>query len=372
MQKSWQHANSQITRIDFSYNWLNLYFPLPDNGGETLTVTKKGDQPMQASAPLQAQAPPSQERAKKPVQVVYIAGYGRSGSTLLDTMLGNHAGAFGAGELTGLFESPKEGTLCSCGQAVVECDFWRSAFERIFNRFPSLDMESASALTRRNEALLGTSKSRDAYRDLWETVFETLSTLSGRRTVIDSSKTSRLSYHRLALLAQGSGALQIKVIHLTRDPRAVMWSSLRGSNRRLEAGSAKSGLTGMYRGLAGWLFANTAFERTHRRCSLDVLRFRYEDLINRPEEAFQVVGDFIGLELAPVLEKVRGQEELAAGHAAGGNRMRRESRIIFKPDLEWRENLPRLGHISSLAAWPWMRRYGYRGVSCPEGRQRHS
>ena len=39
--------------------------------------------------------------------IIYIAGYGRSGSTVLDIMLGDHPRIFSGGELTYLFDDYK-------------------------------------------------------------------------------------------------------------------------------------------------------------------------------------------------------------------------------------------------------------------------
>lgn len=47
--------------------------------------------------------------------IVYIAGTGRSGSTLLDMLLSSHPLAFGAGELSAVFVEWAEGGLCTCG-----------------------------------------------------------------------------------------------------------------------------------------------------------------------------------------------------------------------------------------------------------------
>src|SRR6476469_754930 len=54
--------------------------------------------------------------------VLFIAGWGRSGSTLLDRMLGQVPGVFSAGELRDIWDrGVREDRLCGCGQPFHEC-----------------------------------------------------------------------------------------------------------------------------------------------------------------------------------------------------------------------------------------------------------
>ena len=57
--------------------------------------------------------------------VVYIVGYGRSGSTILDIILGQHADIFSAGELRNLTTRAWQGNeYCSCQSSLQSCPFW--------------------------------------------------------------------------------------------------------------------------------------------------------------------------------------------------------------------------------------------------------
>ena len=60
----------------------------------------------------------------KPVRVVYIAGYGRSGTTILDIALGQHSVVMGAGEITALTRHVwQENEYCACGARFVTASF---------------------------------------------------------------------------------------------------------------------------------------------------------------------------------------------------------------------------------------------------------
>src|SRR5438105_3013640 len=60
-------------------------------------------------------------------KIVYIAGYSRSGSTILDILLGNHSQVISTGELVYLFEDWNNPTRsCTCGKPYGNCSFWGS------------------------------------------------------------------------------------------------------------------------------------------------------------------------------------------------------------------------------------------------------
>jgi hypothetical protein len=62
------------------------------------------------------------------VKVLYIAGSGRSGSTILDNTLGQIDGFFSVGELRYIWERGLiEDRLCGCGERVHQCPFWAAA-----------------------------------------------------------------------------------------------------------------------------------------------------------------------------------------------------------------------------------------------------
>ena len=61
-------------------------------------------------------------------RIVYIAGLGHSGSTILDLALGVHTDAVGLGEVYTLLRKKQRqnhmGSLCSCGETATKCPFW--------------------------------------------------------------------------------------------------------------------------------------------------------------------------------------------------------------------------------------------------------
>ena len=64
--------------------------------------------------------------------VLYIAGTGRSGSTVLAAILGEVEGVFAAGEVRYLWQRGLvEGRLCGCGVPVAECPLWSAVLATV-------------------------------------------------------------------------------------------------------------------------------------------------------------------------------------------------------------------------------------------------
>ena len=62
-------------------------------------------------------------------KILYIAGYGRSGSTVLNIILGNHSSITSVGELSFLPEDwTNHHRVCSCGAPYHTCEFWKDLY----------------------------------------------------------------------------------------------------------------------------------------------------------------------------------------------------------------------------------------------------
>ena len=66
--------------------------------------------------------------------VIYIAGYGRSGSTLLERILNCNKKLFALGEIANLLSLINDrDSLCSCGRYIYQCEFWSNIIRDIKN-----------------------------------------------------------------------------------------------------------------------------------------------------------------------------------------------------------------------------------------------
>ena len=69
------------------------------------------------------------------VNVVYIAGSGRTGSTLITQVLGEAPNWFAGGQIRDFSKSHKRDSQCTCGQLISACDFWGEIVRRITSEF---------------------------------------------------------------------------------------------------------------------------------------------------------------------------------------------------------------------------------------------
>src|SRR2546430_13569347 len=67
-------------------------------------------------------------------RVLYIGGLGRSGTTLLERLLGELPGACALGEVVHLWQRDViDNERCACGRPFSACEFWRAVGERAFD-----------------------------------------------------------------------------------------------------------------------------------------------------------------------------------------------------------------------------------------------
>lgn len=293
-------------------------------------------------------------------QLIYVAGYGRSGSTLLDTVLSNHPAIFGGGELTWLFQQILEHQTCSCGTDLQACPVWTRVVEQLHQRLPHFNLTAAADLTLSQEQWFSWRTQVADYVRLWDATWDAMADVTGCTTIVDSSKNSRLSRFRLELML-ASQTCDVAVIHLIRDPRAVMYSTARGSNRKLEAGDHHVSWLTPYKGLMSWAYSNSCVDHLQAKYpQLRLLRIRYEDFVQQFENSLNQLSNFLQLDFSQTAVNVRNEADFDAGHGVAGNRMRRNPKIKLRYDDEWSQRLPWYYRRSSALVRPWMNRYGYK------------
>ena len=198
-----------------------------------------------------------------PVKVVLIVGRGRSGSTILDNVLGGIEGFVSVGELHNLWRRAiLKGRLCGCGVPLVECPVWSRIIETahrdpVLGRLGIEDVmswQSQVVRQRHLRRLLRLEPGRetgweplDRYVRLLGRVYRAIAETSGARVVVDSSK--RPEHAAVVRLVPG---IELHVLHLVRDPRAVAFS-----RRRIKAGpDGVMRQFGVLKGTRGWIARN--------------------------------------------------------------------------------------------------------------------
>jgi len=265
-------------------------------------------------------------------KILYIAGYGRSGSTVLDVILGNHPQIASVGEITYLLEEWHDSDQqCACGRPYKECAFWGALADTIDL---SVDMQEMIRKVEERRSTIPTLFSwlhpniNESYRVFNQQLFSYIRERSGKSVVVDSSKSARDAALRFYALSEIAN-LDVYVIHLVRDGRAVVESCVRkGSNWALEGRQREPRLPGL-RATVGWTLANTWTLGLARRYVSPgrYLRVQFGDLISTPAFVLERIGDFIGMEVDMLVERVERDAIFSVGHNVGGNRLRLKEHI---------------------------------------------
>lgn len=270
-----------------------------------------------------------------PEKIIYVAGYGRSGSTVLATILGGHSQIVSVGEVTTL---PKEWSdparFCSCGKSYAECEFWGD-FYREWERTPDL-INAIIAIERRSTiARLLThpnSAKMRVYEDYHRALFEYVIRRSGKPIILDSSKSARLALGRFIALNR---LTDVYVIHIIRNGWGVVHSIVvTGSNRAQETpGQVEKPATllTVIRATLGWAIANIGVSLLGKLFFRErYMALRFEDLVAKPEAALRKIGAVAGFDPQPLIDQVRRVEEFDVGHQVGGNRLRFQGKVRLR------------------------------------------
>jgi hypothetical protein len=304
-----------------------------------------------------------------PLPILFIAGYGRSGSTILNMVLDQHPALLGVGEISNL--GPRVWPMneyCSCHARVQDCPFWSAVLDSFRKRFgPNALSEYAKLQAKfdglRSLARLSLPHVRGGsdfleYGALTVGLFEALLQISGKQWVVDCSK---LPGRAMAISA--IPRIDLRLVHLIRDGRGVAWSLSKPIARDLESGVERElPARSTTRTAARWCVVNLAAEHVGRRVGPGKsLRMRYEDLVATPAAELQRLAALVDIDLSMVSTLIESGDPLAPGHVVAGSRLRMKSSLRLSFDQEWRRRMPQEQQRRFHMLGGWMQtRYGYR------------
>jgi hypothetical protein len=303
-----------------------------------------------------------------PQPVVYVASWSRSGSTLLDLMLGQLPGFVSAGEIRFLWERGlRERQLCGCGVQVPDCPFWRQVLEEVFGTGGRVDPEAMVALWRRVDGLRrlplqvaprirsGHGADLAAFHEVLGRLYRAVGKVSGASVVVDSSKYA--AYARLVGHAPG---LDLRALHLVRDSRAVAYSWRRRKRMpEVVTDERYMPLKPPWKSALYWDLEQVALHQVLRAGPRYHL-VRYDDLVSRPDEVLAAAFDRLGLAADPSFLR-RGRLHLGSNHMVAGNPLRfHRGELRIEADVQWRVGLGTGSRwLVTALTWPLLLRYGF-------------
>lgn len=301
------------------------------------------------------------------LRILFITGNSRSGSTFLGTALGQIPGIFCAGELQRIWDGNWLGEeFCSCGCQILECPFWKPVFEEVIGTYSLL---KAGMLRRARDRIVKVRSlprlllTRSlaqlpedilSYLHITHELYRAIQRHSGCSVIVDTSKYPTYSY-LLRLLPN----VDLRVVHLVRDPRAVAHSWKRVKRYPTATGEREMERHSPLRSAAAWNILNGL---AHALWSRDerYLLVRYEDFVCSPREVSERI--LTHAEVSGTLRLSSANEiEISTHHVIAGNANRfRKGRVPIRPDEEWRCALPRAEQaLVTIVTLPILSKFGY-------------
>jgi len=225
-------------------------------------------------------------------KIVYIAGLGHSGSTILDMAFANPK-IIGLGEIYAVFNSNNsqdlfENSTCSCGKKGADCSFWK-------------DIRTLSE---------GNLPTEEKYLQLIEIFSEKY---GDDMILVDSSKNS---YPYLNMLNE---KFDLRIIYLTRDYRS--WAYSRFSR-------VKSLLFVLF---FKWFAENKKLLYVLNKNKFNILKVGYEELAFFPEFILKKISEFIEVPYSDLmLSPSNTKSHIINGNIARADKQKKE-RFFYDP-----------------------------------------
>jgi len=285
------------------------------------------------------------------IKILYIAGSGRSGTTILARLLGEVQGFVSVGEAARYLldlNLQEKHLPCACGQPVPSCAFWKDLVPLVspeqaatgtelvrMRRFPSLLRNSTqSSVAQQYRPIL------DAIAEVYRRILDR----DGDHVVVDSSKNPSN-----ALLLSLAPEVELHVLHVVRNPHDVVssWTKKKGY---LAVHPARK--------VIAWWWSYNLLSEALKRCAKTYRLLRYEDFVEHPGTSLaDITADIMGSSLPlPFLSGSEATVHLQ--HVLGGNPDKMESgKIKIGPANKSSNGSKRL--MVDLLTFPLQYRYHY-------------
>jgi hypothetical protein len=299
-------------------------------------------------------------------RVLYICGWGRSGTTIVDRILGQAPGFTSVGELRSLWDSDPGEQKCGCGEVVTHCELWGPLLSSMeaatgYTTRTVQSMRDQTARTRHLPRLYRSARRRrprdsrvPGYGDVLSGIYQAVLAATRSGVVVDSSK-----HPAEALLLAARPDIDLTVLHLVRDPRAVAYSWEQSPE---QPGDDEPPRHGALHSATWWTAWNASIEMLIRpRLGRRYVSLRYEDVMEDPAGQLGLVLQRFGRAASDLPFVTADDVLLAPSHTVAGNPSRmRNGEVHLSPDRRWETEMLRgARRKATMGALPLMGHYGY-------------
>lgn len=286
-------------------------------------------------------------------ELIYIMGSARSGTTLLDLILGNSSDIFSAGELN---RFPKrDGIPPGRENAPEKARFWKAIKEEVEQQ---TDLREVYALAENYEYHKGIFKLLSGkpgaaryrlYQHYLRTFFRSLFQKVDEKYIIDSSKYPLRAYHLSGTIEEFKYCIYIK-----KDPVDVMYSF---QKKGIEQPSKHWFLVNLYLIWVHFL-ARFVIRRLKKR-GIKVVTVKYNDLVEQPLETVDHIQQSLQINLSGTKQLILNGGTFTTGNLFDGNRIRLKNEIRLEQPKQHAEKRGLKDHIIYFSNWFWWKEKMY-------------
>ncbi|MGY6529032.1 MAG: sulfotransferase [Cyanobacterium sp.] len=296
------------------------------------------------------------------IKILYIAGWGRSGSTIMARILGQINSFFHGGELRTIWKDGLgKNSTCGCGKPLKECQTWTNIFAAEMQNIDMVDSKLISNLRNSVEPktkdiilsavfpkLINRKLGSQEYISALKNLYAGIRASTDAKLIVDDSL-----HPGYASILNRIDNFELYILHLIRDPRGCAYSWLKPSRY---LGNYRVSDTAL-----GWNLRNIAIESLAMEQKNHYLRIYYEDFIKNPRAMVQNIVDFVGFSDADLPFVADDEVDLGITHSVFGNPNRMKTGVVkLKLDEQWKTNLSRQDYLKVTGlCLPLMLRYGY-------------
>lgn len=300
-------------------------------------------------------------------KLLYIAGWSRSGSTILDQILGQLPGFFTVGELANVWDRGPD-LLCGCGHRMKDCETWNRIFTQAFGKPPGAFDFSNSwnhrlwAMRFRYLSLLTNPTARQLFRksleprlELTKKLYRAVGCVTGAKVIVDSSKRPNQAY-----LLELSGVGLPYIVHLVRDPRGCAYSyqipKPHPDPQIRRMSTIHPGMNSLQ-----WLGFNAALRKLWGHSRGRYLFLRYEDFMAAPKDTICRIIEFVNEPVSQLPFISSNSVLLEPQHGVSGNPSRFSTGTVqLRLDERWKSRMKERDKLLvTTLTRPWLRTYGY-------------
>lgn len=222
------------------------------------------------------------------MNLIYIAGEVRSGTTIVDYVLANHYDILSVGEFANLDNyiyrkgvGSSSDWTCSCGQHLDRCEFWKPVLEFFLDHAENKEIQTKSNVR------FSDNDNNRVCTQCWE-ILEHISHKRAEQFIVDSSKTAI----QLNFIEKTKKDNKLFVIFIIRDSRAVSYSKYLW-DKRFNRERPLSLIAHMFI----WLRNNIRLASVISKKSIDGhIILDYKGLALDPKKAFDGISNLLKIE----------------------------------------------------------------------------